>query len=92
MVTTMKTSLLVATIAAGLVAASTAGFAQNWGNYPQAYEDLQVAPGSSAPDYSRFSRRDFGYHGRTAAPGHQTQPKAHAKPFLGEPAPAQESD
>jgi hypothetical protein len=93
METTMKTTRFVSTIAAGLLAASTACFAQNLGNYAQAYENLQVAPGSSAPDSSRFSRRDFGHQVRRAsAPWHETQPKSHAKPLLGEPAPAQESD
>jgi hypothetical protein len=88
----MKTALFLSTVAAGLLAVSTVCFAQNWGNYPQAYGDSQGAFYYAMP--KAFSPSDFGYQRRVTPLRHHVHPSAAhttTTPVPG-PAPAQESD
>lgn len=87
----MRTALFLSSVAAGLLAASTATFAQNYGAYAQAVGEAAqattVAPGYGAP-LGRFTRPDAGYRGSIAAPRDKTtRPVA---PAIDGPAPAQE--
>jgi len=87
----MRTTLLLSFVAAGLLAASTTTFAQNYGGYAQAVgraaETTTVAPGYGAP-LNRFTRPDAGYRGSITAPRNKTaRPLA---PAIDGPAPAQE--
>jgi len=91
--TKMKTTLFLSTLAAGVLAVSTATFAQNFGGYAQAYGDAAVTR-NATPNWSytvpvdRFARSDFGYQGKVTAPRNQTT-RSRA-PVVAEPAPAQE--
>jgi hypothetical protein len=93
--TTMKTALFLSSVAAGLLAASTATFAQNYGAYAQAVGEAAqattVTPGYGAP-LGRFTRPDvgsnLGYRASITAPRNKTaRPVA---PAIDGPAPAQE--
>jgi hypothetical protein len=89
--TMMRTTLLLSSVAASLLAVSTTTFAQNYGAYAQAVGEAAqattVAPGYGAP-LGRFTRPDAGYRGSITTPRHKTaRPVA---PAIDGPAPAQE--
>jgi hypothetical protein len=77
--TTMRTTLFLSSVAAGLLAVSTATFAQNFVNYP-AYSS--VTPGT-APGWGyiapadRFTRSELSHHGKVTAPTHRAM-RSHA--------------
>jgi hypothetical protein len=64
----MKTSFTLSALAAALLAGSTSSFAQNFGNYPQAYGDAIAQPEyvlgwRYLPPYHHFSGYEMGYQG-----------------------------
>jgi hypothetical protein len=67
----MKTTLFLSALTAGVLAVSTASFAQEFGNYAQAVGDAAAAQ-SVAPRYvapiDRFTRSDLGYEAKATAP------------------------
>jgi hypothetical protein len=71
--TTMRTTLFLSSVAAGLLAVSTTTFAQNFVNYP-AYSS--VTPGT-APGWGyiapadRFTRSELSHRGKATAPTHR---------------------
>jgi hypothetical protein len=89
----MKTTLFLSTLAAGVVAVSTATFAQNFGGYPQAYGDAAATPRVeqryTAP-IERLSHSDFGYVDKANAP--RGKARSSRTRNVGEPAPAQHND
>jgi hypothetical protein len=62
----MKTSLLLATLAAGALAVSTGAFAQNFTAWSQSYGDAaaQSATNGRLAPLDRFTRSDLGYQPR----------------------------
>jgi hypothetical protein len=69
--TKMKTTLFLSTIAAGLVAASTMTFAQNFGAYATAVGQSNVSQSVRTAPIDRFTPADLGYQGKV------THGKAH---------------
>jgi hypothetical protein len=71
--TTMRTTLFLSSVAAGLLAVSTTTFAQNFVNYP-AYSSVTqgTAPGWGyiAPA-DRFTRSELSHQGKVTAPTHR---------------------
>jgi len=69
----MKTSLVLSVLVVALFAGSTSSFAQNFGNYPQAYGDALASREYllgwlNSPPYSPFSGYGLGYQ-RYQVPG-----------------------
>jgi len=62
----MKTTLLLATLAAGTLAISTGAFAQNYITWSQSYGDTaaQSATNGRLAPLDRFTRSDLGYQPR----------------------------
>jgi hypothetical protein len=69
----MKTTLLLSTIAAAVLAVSTTTFAQSYGNYAQAVGQGYTNSANAGP-YDRFTRTDLGYQGNANDPRVNTQP------------------
>jgi hypothetical protein len=84
----MKTTLLLATLAAGTLAISTGAFAQNFTAWSQSYGDAaaqSATNGRYVAPIDRFTRSDLGYQPRVTTARHDRRVRTQA-----EPAPAQE--
>jgi hypothetical protein len=67
----MKTTLFLSTIAAGLLALSTATFAQDAGAaWAQAYGDANTSATQHATSIGGFAGSDLGYHPRVTGRHH----------------------
>jgi hypothetical protein len=87
--TSMKTSLALSALVVALFAGSTSSFAQNFGNYPQAYGDALAQPDyilGWIPPYRRFSGYELGYRGyQVLGPTPRRAARAHYRGQMGLP-------
>jgi hypothetical protein len=60
----MKTTLVLATLAAGALAISTGAFAQNYTAWSQSYGDAAAQSAARTVPIDRLTRSDFGYQPR----------------------------
>jgi hypothetical protein len=80
----MKTSLALSALVVALFAGSTSSFAQNFGNYPQAYGDALAQPDyilGWLPPYSY----ELGYRGYQALGPTPRRARAHYRGQMGLP-------
>jgi hypothetical protein len=69
----MKTTLFLSTIAAGLVAASTMTFAQNYGVWATAVGQANVSQSVRTAPINRFAPADLGYQGKVTHKAHTSR-------------------
>jgi hypothetical protein len=74
----MKTTLVLATLAAGALAISTGAFAQNFTAWSQSYGDAaaQSATNGRLAPLDRFTRSDLGYQPRVTTARHARRVRA----------------